>query len=137
MLPSINALDARPETTGSTGTTDARADVANLPGGAFFEGRWQTAELTSEVRDPEDGLLLGRACISTAADVRRAIAHIHRHLQRAEWPLRARRQALERAGGLLTEQLSAGTKALRIGPKLDRGTDVGPLISEAEARRFG
>ena len=46
-----------------------------------------------------------------------------------------RRQALERAGRLLTEQLSAGTKALRIGPKLDRGTDVGPLISEAEARR--
>ncbi|MDQ0634170.1 acyl-CoA reductase-like NAD-dependent aldehyde dehydrogenase [Arthrobacter pascens] len=70
-----------------------------------------------------------------AADVRRAIAHIHRRLHREEWPLRLRRQALERAGRLLTEQLSAGTKALRIGPKLDRGTDVGPLISEAEARR--
>jgi acyl-CoA reductase-like NAD-dependent aldehyde dehydrogenase len=33
------------------------------------------------------------------------------------------------------ELVTTGTKALRIGPKLDRGTDVGPLISEAEARR--
>ena len=33
-----------------------------------------------EVRDPEDGILLGRVCTSTPQDVRRAIAHIHRHL---------------------------------------------------------
>jgi acyl-CoA reductase-like NAD-dependent aldehyde dehydrogenase len=57
-----------------------------------------------EVRDPEDGFLLGRVCSSTAADVRRAIAHIHRHLQREDWPLRSRREALERAARLLTEQ---------------------------------
>lgn len=33
------------------------------------------------------------------------------------------------------EQVTAGTKALRTGPKLDRSTDIGPMISEAEARR--
>ncbi|WP_247048924.1 aldehyde dehydrogenase family protein, partial [Arthrobacter rhizosphaerae] len=31
--------------------------------------------------------------------------------------------------------VTAGTRELRTGPKLDRSTDVGPLISEAEARR--
>jgi acyl-CoA reductase-like NAD-dependent aldehyde dehydrogenase len=33
------------------------------------------------------------------------------------------------------ERVTRGTRALRTGPKLDRSTDVGPLISEAEARR--
>jgi glyceraldehyde-3-phosphate dehydrogenase (NADP+) len=33
------------------------------------------------------------------------------------------------------EYVTAGTKALRTGSKLDRNTDVGPLISEEEARR--
>jgi acyl-CoA reductase-like NAD-dependent aldehyde dehydrogenase len=104
MLQSTNALDVRPETTGTAGTTDGRAQVAHLPGGAFFEGQWQRADLTLEVRDPEDGFLLGHVCSSTAADVRRAIAHIHRHLQREDWLLRSRREALEKAARLLSEQ---------------------------------
>ena len=95
MPPSINALDARPESAEATGTTDGREEIAQLPGGAFFEGQWQTSELTLEVRDPEDDVLLGLVCSSTAADVGRATAYIHRHLQRDEWPLRLRRQALE------------------------------------------
>jgi glyceraldehyde-3-phosphate dehydrogenase (NADP+) len=33
------------------------------------------------------------------------------------------------------ELVTARTRELKTGPKLDRGTDVGPLISEAEARR--
>ena len=33
------------------------------------------------------------------------------------------------------ELVTAGTKALGPGRKLDRNTDVGPLISEGEARR--
>ena len=101
MLPSINALDARPETTGAT---EERGEIAQLPGGAFFEDQWQRADLTWEVRDPEDGFLLGRVCSSTTADVRRAIAHIHRHLQGGDWPLRLRREALEKAARLLGEQ---------------------------------
>ncbi|HEV7167481.1 MAG TPA: aldehyde dehydrogenase family protein, partial [Micrococcaceae bacterium] len=35
----------------------------------------------------------------------------------------------------LLGRVTAGTQALRTGPKLDRATDVGPLISEAEAVR--
>ncbi|MBT2533853.1 aldehyde dehydrogenase family protein [Arthrobacter sp. ISL-48] len=98
MSPSTFLDEARPE------TADDRSQFANLPGGAFFEGQWQTAGLDLEVRDPQDGLLLGRVCTSSPQDVRRAIAHIHRHLQADEWPLRARRQALERAVVLLGEQ---------------------------------
>jgi glyceraldehyde-3-phosphate dehydrogenase (NADP+) len=90
--------DARPETGYS------RAEIANLPGGAFFEGQWQTADMVLEIRDPEDGLLLGRVCSSSPQDVRRAVAHIHRHLRGAEWPLRSRRQALEAAAQLLADQ---------------------------------
>ena len=69
-----------------------------------MEGQWQTDDMTVEVRDPQDGLLVGRVCSSTPQDVRRAIAHIHRHLQVQEWPLRARREALEKAALLLSEQ---------------------------------
>jgi len=98
MSPTTTLADARPETGYS------RAKIANLPGGAFIEGQWQTADLTVEVRDPEDGLLLGRVCTSTPQDVRRAIAHIHRYLQSQEWPLRSRREALEKAALLLGEQ---------------------------------
>jgi glyceraldehyde-3-phosphate dehydrogenase (NADP+) len=90
--------DARPE----TGYT--RAEIANLPGGAFFEGQWQTTDMILEIRDPEDGILLGRVCSSSPQDVRRAVAHIHRHLRDAEWPLRSRRQALETAAQLLADQ---------------------------------
>ncbi|MDQ0855647.1 glyceraldehyde-3-phosphate dehydrogenase (NADP+) [Arthrobacter sp. V4I6] len=35
----------------------------------------------------------------------------------------------------ILEQVTSGTKSLTTGPKFDRTTDVGPLISEAEARR--
>lgn len=69
-----------------------------------MEGQWQTADLTVEVRDPQDGLLLGRVCTSTPQDVRRAIAHIYRHLQVHAWPLRSRRVALEKAALLLSQQ---------------------------------
>ena len=101
-MSSTTVAEARPKTTEESAYR--RAQFANLPGGAFFEGQWQTAELTLEVRDPEDGVLLGRVCTSTSQDVERAIAHIDRHLQADEWPLRARRQALEKAVLLLGEQ---------------------------------
>jgi glyceraldehyde-3-phosphate dehydrogenase (NADP+) len=37
--------------------------------------------------------------------------------------------------GLLT-RITAGARALKVGPKTDRATDVGPMISEAEAARI-
>ena len=98
MLSTTSVVDARPESDVS------RSAIANPPGGAFFEGHWQSADMTLEVRDPEDDFLLGQVCTSTPQDVRRAIAHIHRHLQLDPWPLRARRQALEKATRLLDEQ---------------------------------
>lgn len=85
-------------------TAFRRANTAELPGGAFFEGRWQTADRSLEIRDPEDGVLLGTVCSSSAQDVRRAVAYLHRSLQEEAWPLRERREALERAAGLLSEQ---------------------------------
>lgn len=85
-------------------TAYRRARFANLPGGAFLEGAWQKSELTLEVRDPEDGVLLGRVCTSSPHQVRAAVAHIHRHLLEDGWPLRARRATLEKAAVLLGEQ---------------------------------
>lgn len=98
MLPSTILDDARPE------SGDSRVDIANLPGGAFLEGQWQTAGMTLAVADPQDRLVVGHVCVSTAEDVKRAIGHIHRHLQFADWPLRARREALEKASRMLGEQ---------------------------------
>lgn len=102
MSSSTTVAGARPK----TGEESAyrRASIAALPGGAFLEGRWERAEMILEVRDPEDGVLLGNVCSSTPQDVRRAVAYIHRHLQDGEWALRDRREALERAAVLLAEQ---------------------------------
>lgn len=102
MSSSTTVAEARPKT--AEETAYRRASIAALPGGAFLEGRWERAEMILEVRDPEDGVLLGNVCSSTPQDVRRAVAYIHRHLQDSEWPLRARREALERAAVLLAEQ---------------------------------
>ncbi|MFJ5700609.1 aldehyde dehydrogenase family protein [Arthrobacter sp. NPDC093139] len=118
MLPFTSLDDARPE------TGDSRSAVANLPGGAFFEGQWQSDEMTLEVRDPQDGFLVGRVCSSTAGDVERAITHIHRHLQVEDWPVRARRQALERAVLLLGEQSARFAKII--------AAESSKTISEAE-----
>jgi glyceraldehyde-3-phosphate dehydrogenase (NADP+) len=98
MLSSTCVVDARPQPGVS------RSEIADLPGGAFFEGHWQSANMTAEVRDPEDGFLLGQVCTSASQDVRRAIAHIDRHLRTVPWALRSRRQALEKATRLLEEQ---------------------------------
>lgn len=81
MLESNNTLAISQERGENTATLGARSGVANLPGGAFFGGRWQNAEMTVEVSDPQDGSVVGWVCTSTPGDVKQAIAHIHRHLQ--------------------------------------------------------
>jgi glyceraldehyde-3-phosphate dehydrogenase (NADP+) len=102
MSASTTVAEARPKT--AEETAYRRARIAQLPGGAFLEGRWETADMILEVRDPEDGVLLGNVCSSSPQDVRRAIAHIHRHVRDDDWPLRARREALDKATVLLSEQ---------------------------------
>ncbi|TVU66221.1 aldehyde dehydrogenase family protein [Paenarthrobacter nitroguajacolicus] len=102
MSSSTRVAEARPKS--GRETAYRRARIANLPGGAFLEGRWETTEMTVEVRDPEDGVLLGTVCSSSPQDVRRAVAFIHRHLMEDDWALRDRREALERAAALLADQ---------------------------------
>ena len=102
MSSTTTVAGARPKT--GEETAYRRAGIAALPGGAFLEGRWETADRILEVRDPEDGLLLGSVCSSSPQDVRRAVAYIHRHLQEDDWALRDRREALERAAALLAGQ---------------------------------
>lgn len=98
MLPATSTDEVRPI------PLDRSGIAAGIPGGAFFEGRWQTANMTFDVRDPEDGFLLWKVCDSTPHEVRRAVAHIHDHLTGHGWPLRARREAFERAAILLGAQ---------------------------------
>ena len=102
MSSSTTVAEVRPKS--GEETAYRRASIAALPGGSFLEGRWETAEMVLEVRDPEDGLLLGAVCSSSPHDVRRAVAYIHRHLQNDDWALRDRREALERTAALLAEQ---------------------------------
>jgi glyceraldehyde-3-phosphate dehydrogenase (NADP+) len=106
MFESISTLSTSQERGENAATCGTRPEVANLPGGAFFEGRWQNAELTLEVQDPQDNSVVGRVCTSTPGDVKQAIAHIHRHLQVQDWPLRDRREALEKAVALLERQFT-------------------------------
>jgi glyceraldehyde-3-phosphate dehydrogenase (NADP+) len=96
MPASATTVDHQQHTSGSPLATE------DLPGGAFFEGNWHPADLGQEVRNPEDGALLGHVAISTPADVTRAVAYIRNGLSR-EWPLRSRREALEQSGRLLAE----------------------------------
>jgi glyceraldehyde-3-phosphate dehydrogenase (NADP+) len=77
--------------------------VGDIPGGAFIEGSWQPADPAQEVRNPEDGAVLGHVSTSTPADVTRAVAHLRAGLGHP-WPLRSRREALERAAAMLAEQ---------------------------------
>lgn len=98
MLPATAMAESRPKSAERSGF------AAGIPGGAFFEGQWQTANMTFDVRDPEDGFLLWQVCESTSAEVQRAITHIDRHLEVEDWPLRSRREAFERAAFLLGDQ---------------------------------
>lgn len=102
MSSSTTAAGARPKT--AEETAPSRAGIAPLPGGAFLEGRWETAGMILEIRDPEDAVLLGKVCSSTPQDVRRAVAYIRRHLEDGGWALRDRREALERAAVLLARR---------------------------------
>ncbi|MDQ0800029.1 aldehyde dehydrogenase family protein [Arthrobacter sp. SLBN-112] len=91
-----------------TGTPEDRARPAKgfgieLPGGAFFAGSWRPADPEQAVRNPEDGAVLGHVSRSTPGDVLQAVSHLRSGLGRP-WPLRSRREALERAAALLREQ---------------------------------
>jgi acyl-CoA reductase-like NAD-dependent aldehyde dehydrogenase len=77
--------------------------VIGPPGGAFIAGRWQTTELPSAVRDPENGEHVGRVARSSGADVDRAVTALRHGLNR-EWTLHRRRAVLTAASTRLAAQ---------------------------------
>ncbi|TDE88554.1 aldehyde dehydrogenase family protein [Occultella glacieicola] len=80
-----------------------RRQVWTPPGGAFWAGVWQPVGRPLEVRDPEDGALVGVVTDSTAADVAVAVDHLAARWDRVAWPLWARRAALEETATRLTD----------------------------------
>ena len=74
-------------------------------GGAFWAGRWQRPETSLDVRNPEDGQLVGRVGDCTAADVDEAVQAVaHAVLNGPAWPVWQRREALHRAAALLRDR---------------------------------
>ncbi|WP_077489849.1 aldehyde dehydrogenase family protein [Sinomonas mesophila] len=117
MFPLTSVADARPETAGI-------APAAGIPGGAFIEGQWQTHALDLPVRNPENGQILAMVCVSTPAEVKGAIGHIHEHLAAGDWPLRSRREALERTSRFLLERAESFARLI--------ASEASKTIREAE-----
>lgn len=74
-------------------------------GGAFWAGRWHRPDASLDVRNPEDGQLVGRVGDCTAADVDEAVRAVALAvLSGPAWPVWQRREALHRAAALLRER---------------------------------
>jgi len=101
MLPSAS-IDNQAETAEDK-AFKATGPGIELPGGAFFAGRWHPADTDQAVHNPEDGAVLGHVSRSTPGDASHAVSHLRSGLGRA-WPLRSRREALEQAAVLLRER---------------------------------
>ena len=71
------------------------------PGDALIAGAWQTSDLTSAVRDPEDGSVIAFVADVAPADVAVAVAGVADSVVLDEWPLWARADTLRRAAELL------------------------------------
>ena len=75
------------------------------PGGAFWAGSWRPPAVRLDVRDPEDGTVVGTVSDCSAADVDAAVRAVARSvLEEDAWPLWQRREALARAAALLLER---------------------------------
>ncbi len=89
-------------------TIEARsAELAtrwNLPGGAYWGGRWRTECLFLEVTDPEDGSVLGRVHAADPVDIGDAVGGVAESLRSERWRLWERREALEGAARILSAE---------------------------------
>lgn len=92
------------QTSADDGSTAAEAVGWSPPGGAYYEGQWQSGPRRLVVRDPEDNRVVGEVVEATAADVDRAVRHLARTFQAIRWPLWQRRAAMVRAADLLGER---------------------------------
>jgi glyceraldehyde-3-phosphate dehydrogenase (NADP+) len=75
------------------------------PGGAFWAGSWRPPAVPLEVRDPENGTVVGTVSDCSAADVDVAVRAVALSvIEGVAWPLWQRREALARATALLVER---------------------------------
>ena len=78
-----------------------------LPGGGFWNGQWQTQGRWLPVVNQETGRVIGSAIAATPSDVDVAVRYLAAGAQQRSWPLWQRREALERASGLLSDRSEA------------------------------
>lgn len=81
---------------------DTRMD---LPGGAFWDGRWRKGGPWTDVRNQEDGSAIGRVVSGTPRDVDLAVQTVAKSLKEdPAWPAWERRDALLRASQKVHDQ---------------------------------
>jgi acyl-CoA reductase-like NAD-dependent aldehyde dehydrogenase len=97
----MDTCESRIATSASSGTAMGAPEALLPPGGALVEGTWQTTDLTSAVRDPQDGSVVGFVAEVAPADVAVAVAGVADSVVRDEWPLWARTATLRYAADLL------------------------------------
>ena len=85
--------------------SEISAQAWTPPGGAFWDGSWHPPAVRLEVRDPENGTLVGTVSDCSAADVDVAVRAVALSVHAGDtWPLWQRREALTRAAALLAER---------------------------------
>lgn len=115
------------------------------PGGGYWLGRWQNADVDATVHDPENGQPLWAVASADVQDVDAALAHLATSCQEA-WPLWQRREVLARAAELVEENRerlahiisSEGCKTLReANNEVSRARETLRLSSEQASRLGG
>jgi glyceraldehyde-3-phosphate dehydrogenase (NADP+) len=85
-------------------TLAVRTSIWQPPGGSFWGSSWRDSNAVLEVRDAENGELLGAVADTSPREVEEAIAGIARELETHPWPTWQRREALSRAAELVTHR---------------------------------
>lgn len=122
--------------TGHALVTHASVDAVSFTGGPATAARIAAAagpkKLLMELGGNNPVIVRGTADLDTAADaiVRGAFGCAGQNCLSVQ---RVYADASVHEG--LLARITAGARALKVGPKTDRATDVGPMISEAEAAR--
>lgn len=82
----------------------SKSETWSLPGSAYLSERWLSTDASGvAVVDPEDGSLLGHVHLADVDEMLDAIGGVESSLDE-DWPLWARREALERASALVREE---------------------------------
>ena len=85
--------------------SELSAQAWTPPGGAFWDSSWRPPAVRLDVRDPENGTVVGTVSDCSAADVDVAVRAVALSIHEGDtWPLWQRREALTRAAALLLER---------------------------------